>query len=634
MRPANMNVLNFIDEIKRRPSEYGLNSEGGIKYLASALSDFAKTTGETYASNIMELLHNDFHNKLARYCESNPKNLTNKRSCLKKCRAIFIDLIGQDAVANDEQTEFQRLLSTVVEAAGGVPIVARAIGASPALLQRWLDGSIPKSQSKPTILRIETHFGMPAHALSELVTWANESKGVIEPAKLTSSIAYRERHKIATKNPYRVKDAPDLLRSQWTTLIEFKTDPLARATLFNDFEDDFDNEDVKAKCDIQLWRIRLVSTAKADKKSRWYAFDANGNYVPTAETNYSFISAYLGFLTLSVERGGLGLEPSVIRLESLANQRWLAAYLRWRTAESGGAHGGLQTFMITVGTMLMPRSGFLRQPQFNSRCLPIFENRDWNKICDRTLLWSRQTLKTLRSMPKYMSRDPEEAARAILDLPNPLTAVTDMTERMRRAKPQTDGIAESIWCRNLLLMQLLASNPLRIENFATLTYKTDNTGSLRQHEDGSWWIHLRPDEIKNHAGAAKDKPYIMPIPEGTYKTISMYLKRYRPLLPGAESVFVFVGSRKTPLEPLEHLSSIVRMLTKRYLPECPEGIGPHVFRHFLATAILKARPGAWEDAAAALHDEIDTVKKNYAHLKGQDNGNRVLDMFASTFARL
>jgi integrase len=633
MRPANMNVLNFIDEIKRRPSEYGLNSEGGIKNLASALSDFTKTTGETYESNIMELLHNDFHNKLTRYCESNPKNLTNKRSCLKKCRAILIDLISQDNVANDERTEFQRLLSTVVEAAGGAPIFARAIGASNALIQRWLDGSVPKSQSKPTILRIETHFGMPAHALSELVSWVDDAKDV-EAAKSSSSIAYRERHKIATKNPYRIKDAPELLRTQWAALIEFKTDPLARATLFNDFEDDFDNEDVKAKCDIQLWRIRLVSTAKADKKSRWYAFDANSNYVPTAETNYSFISAYLGFLTLSVERGGLGLEPSVIRLESLANQRWLAAYLRWRTAESGGAHGGLQTFMISVGTMLMPRSGFLRQPQFNSSCLPIFENRDWNKICDRTLLWSRQTLKTLRSMPKYMSRDPEEAARAILDLPNPLTAVTDMTERMRRAKPQTGGIAESIWCRNLLLMQLLASNPLRIENFATLSYKTDNTGSLRQHEDDSWWIHLNPDEIKNHAGAAKDTPYIMPIPGGTHKTISMYLKRYRHLLPGAESVFVFVGSRKTPLEPLEHLSSIVRMLTKKYLPECPEGIGPHVFRHFLATAILKARPGAWEDAAAALHDEIDTVKKNYAHLKGQDNGKRVLDMFASTFAQL
>lgn len=57
-------------------------------------------------------------------------------------------------------------------------------------------------------------------------------------------------------------------------------------------------------------------------------------------------------------------------------------------------------------------------------------------------------------------------------------------------------------------------------------------------------------------------------------------------------------------------------LTRKYFHGCP-GSGPQCMRHIVATAIVKTT-GNFVAAALVLHDEVETVRKNYSHLCGDD----------------
>jgi hypothetical protein len=63
----------------------------------------------------------------------------------------------------------------------------------------------------------------------------------------------------------------------------------------------------------------------------------------------------------------------------------------------------------------------------------------------------------------------------------------------------------------------------------------------------------------------------------------------------------------------------VRGDTQHFLPES-KGFGPHGFRHIIATdTIRNDKVQGWQRAATALHDTLETVRKNYAHLTTSDD---------------
>src|SRR5690606_29694344 len=82
---------------------------------------------------------------------------------------------------------------------------------------------------------------------------------------------------------------------------------------------------------------------------------------------------------------------------------------------------------------------------------------------------------------------------------------------------------------------------------------------------------------------------------------------------GSTSVFV---SHKCPGSVWKGLNRRFETLTRRYLHGCP-GVGPHSFRHIVATAVIK-RTGSFTAAALILHDREETVRAHYAHLVGTD----------------
>ena len=156
----------------------------------------------------------------------------------------------------------------------------------------------------------------------------------------------------------------------------------------------------------------------------------------------------------------------------------------------------------------------------------------------------------------------------------------------------------------------MTSNLLRILNFIDLTYRSDNTGQLRQMSDGNWRIVINKSLFKNMRGAAKEHDYDQAVDPSMTPYITRYIRTYRPLISSLGSELVFV-STDHPDQEFDKLDVVVRNWTEKYVENC-QGIGPHAVRHIVATHIIKTTLGNFFLAATALHDNPITVKRSYA----------------------
>jgi len=265
--------------------------------------------------------------------------------------------------------------------------------------------------------------------------------------------------------------------------------------------------------------------------------------------------------------------------------------------------------------------------------------RDWRRMCEETFqLLNAMSVK--KQTERVQTRDPREPMRHILELKNPLEMVADMVQRLRADRPIGGApMREVIWARDVALIKLLVSNPLRRRNLAAMTWRADNTGELYQRGDGSWWIRIERGHFKNARGAAGDNVYDMPVQKMAWTDLERYLRVYRPRMLRCDSDYVFLaGSHgstvRDPSLPWTELSRRVEHLTAKYLWRCA-GIGTHAFRHLVATSIIKASElNDFKTAALVLNDRLSTVEKNYAHLKSSDGASRMEELLGATFDRM
>lgn len=164
---------------------------------------------------------------------------------------------------------------------------------------------------------------------------------------------------------------------------------------------------------------------------------------------------------------------------------------------------------------------------------------------------------------------------------------------------------------------MLVANPLRVRNFVIMRYHDNQSGHLYAREDGQWRLRFSPTEFKNQKGAARGH-YDAPLPRDLSDRIVDYLTEYRPRLVRdfPHIPWVFPSSRSD--KKWSELSRHVFKLTKRYMPETP-GFGEHGFRHLIATDYLRAHPNDYPTVAQLLHDKLETVLDNYAHLRHDDS---------------
>jgi len=590
----------------------------------SAMNAFMADRGFTQECLIGSHLRASFYRRLREHVETLQTEertaafIANRKNLLGHWRSLLLELDRESAANTNSFSPFQAFIRELLVKAGNVKRLARDSGVSISALKRWADGVSPQHASLPKVRRLESYFGLERGALVSLL---GETTGVsLESKVAVTPIRYRERISRNRHKRFRLSEVSDAFKAEWGDFFNYKTSLLP----------------LLERHARGQWRLTEHTTAVVSDKF-WYCFMGD-KHSPTASLAWDNVAKFCGWLSLPKARGGAGLPIDAVQsLACLLACQYLSHYVQWLVLRSEGAvHEGVIVFVKFIKGLVHPSTGYLTQsPQLEGALHPSLGLvGKWQELCAKTFEWCKKSLQQL--LPRQTrSRDPFEPIKVILEQPNPMESVSDMVQRMKANRPSTGGVTEAIWARDLLLIKLLASNPLRAKNLKLLTYKADNSGQLRQARDGSWRIFIPPECFKNQAGAAKDHPYDMPVDEAVWGDIERYLKQSRPLLPNAiETDYVLLSADgEAATNGWETLNRRVFALTQQYLLHCP-GVGPQAFRHINATAILKMLPGAWEVAAQVLHDREDTVREHYAHLRGTDGATRAHDALRSAFARM
>lgn len=170
---------------------------------------------------------------------------------------------------------------------------------------------------------------------------------------------------------------------------------------------------------------------------------------------------------------------------------------------------------------------------------------------------------------------------------------------------------------------MILANPLRLRNWLHMTWLPDDTGMLYRHGSG-WRIRLSSHLLKNGA-SAKRRSYDVQVAGWLVPRLEAYLEKYRECLHGG-SKYLF-PSAKTGGR-WDGLGARIRKLTKKYIPGCP-GIGPHGFRHLVATYWLSRNANDYLIVAELLNDNIVTVMKCYAHLRRDTSFSKYEDAISA-----
>lgn len=593
----------------------------------SALRSFLRINHINFDSPVGDELRSLFPESLENYLTTerttgkSQKQITNLKSAITFWRQAVLEFDTANALANSKNTPFQ---SQLIEMIGEFTIKRVSIQAHVPydMLLGWTAGKRPRASSIKYLARLEKFFGMQHGGLTEL-TGLSHAARFHPPAENSRRIEYRETLAARTGDHYWLKPPPEsALRAQWAAFMTYKTAPVP--TLMRSSKG--------------RWRISPLPLER-NTPANWFRFHQSQE-VPSAGPAWAKVAGFLGWCALPIERGGAG-----ISVESLQTMAWLVdpellqRYVQWRRARDTKLTTAVPEMLGWFQSLLRANEGYFPQSPWLQKTLPVkYQDVEWATLCAHQFEVCRQLLESMRGEVE-VSRDPFDPITDIVELDEPFEALADMVQRMRAERPVGNPQAEAIWARDLLIIKLLASNPLRLRQFAHLTWRPDNTGNLYQKSDGSWHIRWRSRFFKNARFAAGDMNYDSPVQETVWPDIEAYLFKYRSRMLHEPTDLVFLVSRRNtksrarPHVPWLELSRRVETLTRRYLWRCP-GVGAHSMRHIVGTAIVKAAPGDFTTVARVLNDRPLTVQKHYTRFTSGDGAKRMGELLQKSFKRM
>lgn len=156
-----------------------------------------------------------------------------------------------------------------------------------------------------------------------------------------------------------------------------------------------------------------------------------------------------------------------------------------------------------------------------------------------------------------------------------------------------------------LAVEFLTVAPIRIKNLTELDLD-EHLFVVRRGGEQTLYIKIPKQQTKtNH--------YIdIPLPDGTVRLLSIYLKTFRPLLCDSGSRALFPG-RNGAIRNTSGFGQGIRKFIQR---EAGLVMNPHLFRGWSVDLLLERRPEAIETARRLLnHRHISTTLNYYADLK-------------------
>jgi len=576
----------------------------------STLNSFVLFHGKTFEARVGRELQGAFDERSRAYLDAvkgTPHTKADRRSHLRRWREaveqIFAErkrVATEKPKSDDETSAFHRQLRLALAEREEKPkTLARRVGVSTSALARWLNGAYPNKRALPSLHRLEHALGLANGLLRSLIPQTRGISTGPKPAEAQKP-GFRQRLRRQKGEHYSFKevDITADFELEWKSLFDYKTSkrPTYRRSTKG------------------VWR--MLPLEKVALKLRTLAKDGQFG-CPTAEMNLRVTMQYLGFLSIDAESGGKGIAKNDLQtIAWLAIPEMVDAFLRFRTQRSDGLiHGGHLLFTRFVQSITHPDTGFLsQQPEYAKKLPEVYRDEDWQRTCNET--WN--LCKTWTDDAQDVSRNPEEPIRGLLNLREPLAPIMRAVDDLDAAAATTPSgsILEGIHKRDALLLSLLIANPLRRRNLILMRWTEDNGGNLYRRQDGQWRLRFAGNDFKNEKGAAKG-PYDAPLPRALGDRIVEYLEEFRPRLVRryANVDWVFPSSRSPGA--WDDLSKHVQVLTARLVTETP-GIGPHAFRHLVATDYLRKHPNDYPTVAKLLHDNLETVLSEYAHLRFDD----------------
>ncbi|MFC7737683.1 hypothetical protein ACFQX4_18005 [Roseomonas sp. GCM10028921] len=480
-------------------------------------------------------------------------------------------------------------------------------------LAYWIDGQVPTFRMIPAVQSIEEALRLQPGTLTSRIS-KHRAPGSIPRLKTNFGKKMSE----LVRKPYTLAKMPPRLQREWDMLVAYKTSTYIPPRRNNPCVSDFSN-------------VR--------EHGRWSKRDSGR--VESAQIAYQTAIEFFGFLALPKDSEdpmlqGLGMDPASFTLSQMADPELIGRFLDFKVIRSGGLTRGVERLFGMAQGLVHPTWGFLRA-QYRE-----FDGGDPAALKS----WCDDNYERLKWMSKakaksyVMLRDPEDALAGIIDRESPLGALIGLVKSMEADPPPPywSKQKQASYYRDLILIRLMISHPLRAGNFQRLTYDlTDSSNChLRRSKNGDWSFNIPPSAFKNERGAAKT-PYVMPVDKRLWAHLDDYVKNWRPHLLGASSPYLFLPSAATSPKSADHkkvrktstrrryrkqlpgtfdtnaVYRAIRVRTAQYIPDC-QGFGPHAFRHIIATDYLLHNENGHITAAEILHDKVETVIRSYAHL--------------------
>jgi integrase len=426
----------------------------------------------------------------------------------------------------------------------------------------------------------------------------------------------------------------------------------------------------------------LPEGEERSENGQWTSSD--GAEIPTAVMVRNILKSFLGFCALPVNNSdpylsGAGIEMEDLSMALLADKRLVESFLAFKKLRSGlrvrrledtevvpslpdymicadgrsvyydkgGKYNrGTLLFLTNILSLLRPKKGYLYQhPEFAQKLGSRMTAANWHQQCREARSRADRLHKTILQMKKQnderhfdFGRDPKEIIQWILDLSRPLKVLQQLLKDMLDdLLPEfAPDIERARQFRDIVLVGLLSSNPLRVHMFSIMKFGKN----LFRDSDGSWWLKFNKGAFKNRKSLKCN--YEVRIATELWPLLDRYYTEFHPILIGpTNSDFVFVGSGrgrhpKQNGKPLNEncLSSIIRNVTELYIPDAI-GFRPHAFRHIIATDLIKKDPGfGFYLASRALHDKLETVEEEYIHLKTSEFFEPVNTHFSETWEQV
>lgn len=570
-----------------------------------------------------------------------PSTIDSRKHNLGELQESWVKLLG----ANELPDDFSEALTFLLKRHDvSQRQVAKWCGISNATVSRWIDGSrLPSCYALKHVTTIEWHFRLQSGTL--VFKLPSKLRGDGTHRGETQNTPYRKHQAVVRKKPFRLSHhsfTPEQ-KLEWENFFRFYTEPGWVAAQGLDRHDigwrTRKSNDRNSTAEIKLRHIEnfygflCLPSRPTDPKFRDVKFN------PEDES-------HVGVPGLDPHLTGLGLAPKRLSLALFTDATLINEMINFTRGRSfGNSHNTTtRVFLAFCAQLTRDKKGFLPQfPEYGRRLEPQISTKEkWQKRCQEAHERVNKIVKFIdknRDKQERFNQTRDTTVEVIKPLvkerEHPISVLADIADGLRYDFKRAGTFQnKALLFRNMIMVRIVTTNPMRAINIAEMRYKVGSKGyeneptNLYKISDGSYRLKYEEEELKN--GAIQGR-YDLSVNEEITEDLDKYFRDWRPRLVGAaECDYVLRPSPeilpsllarnpKAAVAPMceSGLSTILRYAAQKYIPKCA-GFGLHSARHFVATEYLKFNPGAYEIPALALHDSEEMVKTTYSWVTPDD----------------